>query len=103
MDSIRDVKRSGRRARGRNERIKYLEGQNLTRDQAIKTRFDDCTGSYAAAARNCGIKTCSLFTVGVGPLFVWDTVFVTGLPSSSRPVFLLHKLPMWYLSEITSI
>lgn len=60
MARLQIVKKHGRRAKGRTERIKYLEGQHLTRDQAIKAHCYDCTGWYADGARSCGSETCSL-------------------------------------------
>ena len=61
MDNIQNIKRFGRRAKGRNERIKYLEGQPLTRQQAIRAHCFDCTGGYTDGARDCERKTCSMY------------------------------------------
>lgn len=61
MDNINDVRKFGKKARGKTERVTCLEGKSLTRDQAIRAHCYDCTGSYADGAQSCGIKTCSLY------------------------------------------
>lgn len=61
MDTIKNVKLLGKKAKGRQERIRHLEGKPLTRHEAIKAHCFDCTGGYTDGARDCGIKTCSLY------------------------------------------
>lgn len=61
MDSLKTIKQVGRKAKGRTERIQYLEGKAITRHQAIKAHCYDCTGGYTDGARDCGSKTCSLY------------------------------------------
>ncbi len=61
MDSVKDVKQFGKRAKGRTERIKHLQGKKLTRQQAIFAHCFDCTGGYADGNRDCEINTCSLY------------------------------------------
>jgi hypothetical protein len=61
MDNVKDILNIGKRAKGRSERIGYLEGKRLTRQQAILAHCYDCTGGYDGGPRDCGIDTCSLY------------------------------------------
>ena len=61
MDSIKDVQRFGIRAKGRTERIKFLEGKSLTRAEAMLANCYECTGGYADGARDCKIENCSMY------------------------------------------
>jgi hypothetical protein len=60
MDSIKDIQDFGIRARGRAERIKFLEGKPLTRAEAILAHCYQCTGGYDDGAQDCEIESCSL-------------------------------------------
>lgn len=61
METIKDIKAIGHKAKGRKERISYLEGKSLTRSEAIKAHCYDCMGGYTDGAKDCGVKTCSLY------------------------------------------
>ena len=61
MDSIKDIQDFGIRAKGRAERIKFLEGKQLTRAEAILAHCYSCMGNYDGGARDCEIETCSLY------------------------------------------
>jgi hypothetical protein len=61
MDSVQDIKKFGKKAQGRSERIKFIEGKPLTRGQAILAQCYECTGGYVDGARDCQIRTCSLY------------------------------------------
>lgn len=51
----------GIKARGKNELIKHLSGERLTRNQAILARCYDCTGRYADGKYSCDIPDCPLY------------------------------------------
>ena len=61
MDSIDEIEVFGIRAKGKAERIRYLEGETLTRAEAMLAFCYDCTGGYADGARDCEIPACSLY------------------------------------------
>jgi hypothetical protein len=61
MDTIKDVKQIGLKAAGRSERIRFLKGGRLTRDQAIRAQCYDCMGGYSDGPGDCEIETCSLY------------------------------------------
>lgn len=61
MDSVKDIQRFGIRAKGQRERIRYLEGKPLTRAEAMLAQCYECTGGYSDGARDCEIKTCSMY------------------------------------------
>lgn len=51
--------KSGKMRAGKNQLIKYLKGDRLTRGQAIKAKCYDCNGMGDSG--ECDIDTCSLF------------------------------------------
>ena len=51
--------KSGPRRQGRKELIKYLEGEDITRQQAIKAKCFNCDGMGETAS--CEIDSCPLF------------------------------------------
>lgn len=61
MDTLKAVKEFGIRAKGQAERIKCLQGEPLTRGDAMLAHCYDCTGGYADGAMDCDIKTCSMY------------------------------------------
>lgn len=61
MDSVKDIENFGIRAKGQRERIHYLEGESLTRGEAMLAHCYDCTGGYDDGARDCEIANCSLY------------------------------------------
>ena len=54
-----DGARSGKCRSGRSELIKYLEGNRITRSQAIKAKCFDCNGM--GEQDECDIEECSLY------------------------------------------
>lgn len=58
MNTVSEVERFGARAAGRAERIKFLQGETLTRGQAIRAMCYDCLGGQGY---DCEIPTCSLY------------------------------------------
>lgn len=52
--------KKGTRSRGQKELLRYLAGERLTRDQAIKAHCYDCSGFYLDGRINCGIENCPL-------------------------------------------
>ena len=61
MNSIKDIQDFGIRAKGRAERIKFLEGKPTTRAEAILGHCYSCTGGYDDGAQDCEIENCSLY------------------------------------------
>ena len=61
MDSIKDIRKLGKRAQGRGELIRHLKGERLTRNQAIKAKCYDCMGGFNDGIYSCEIPECSLF------------------------------------------
>lgn len=61
MDQIDGVVKLGKKAKGRAERIKALEGKKLTRHEAIMANCYDCMGGYCDGVTDCEIETCSLY------------------------------------------
>lgn len=61
MDSIKDIENFGIRAKGQAERIKFLQGGNVTRAEAMLAHCYDCCGGYVDGAKSCEIETCSMY------------------------------------------
>lgn len=41
--------------------LKYLQGGELTRDQAIRAKCADCCGYYVDGRMDCEVPTCPLY------------------------------------------
>ena len=50
-----------KKAKGRSELIKHLEGKRLTMQQAVFAKCYDCMGGYTDGKYSCGIPSCSLY------------------------------------------
>ena len=55
------IKRNGKRAKGKQELIKYLEGGKLTYKQAVLAKCYECTGYCIDGRIDCGISDCPLY------------------------------------------
>jgi hypothetical protein len=51
----------GIKAKGRNELIKHLNGQRLTRKQAAYAKCYDCMCGYIDGKNDCRIPDCPLY------------------------------------------
>lgn len=58
---IEMVKINGKRAKGKAEFIRYLEGGKLTLKQAALAKCYDCMGYYIDGLQDCGVRSCSLY------------------------------------------
>lgn len=59
-DMIKYVEENGAHARGRNEYLKFLRGENLSLKQAVLAHCYDCT-NMEAGRQSCDIDDCTLF------------------------------------------
>lgn len=57
----KEVKKYGRRTKGRKELLKHLENKRITRQQAIEAKCYECMGFYADGIIDCGISNCPLY------------------------------------------
>lgn len=58
---IQVIEKDGMSARGKSEMVKYLNGKELTRGQAIKAKCYDCSGYYGDGKIDCKVTTCPLY------------------------------------------
>lgn len=61
MNSVEEIKKMGRRAKGRAERISYVKGKRITRNEAIRAYCYDCQVGYADGIFDCKNHSCSLY------------------------------------------
>ena len=61
QDKIRELQKDGIKAQGKTERIAFLSGKRLTRNQAIKADCYECMGWYADGKEDCQNPDCSLY------------------------------------------
>jgi len=61
MSDIDGVVKFGKKAKGRAERIKVLQGKKVTRGEAIWANCYDCMGGYCDVVRDCERESCSLY------------------------------------------
>ena len=58
---MEQIERDGGTNRGRNELLKYLNGESLTARQSCVAKCYDCMGYGAAGRVDCKIDTCVLY------------------------------------------
>lgn len=58
---IKDIIEYGKRAKGRSELLLHLQGNKITRDQAIKAACYQCTNYYVDGISNCEMDYCPLY------------------------------------------
>ena len=61
MNAITEIMEFSKKAQGRKEIIKHLEGERLYRSEAIKAKCFDCMGNYFDGIVSCEIPACPLF------------------------------------------
>lgn len=64
MDSLNrkdSIKKYGISASGRREFLKYLEGDRITKRQAILAKCYDCMAFYASGRSDCNLSDCPLY------------------------------------------
>ena len=60
-ENIDLIKQHGKRAKGKKELIKYLEGGKLTYKQAVQAKCFECMGYCIDGRIDCGISDCPLY------------------------------------------
>jgi len=60
-ERIEWIKQHGKRAKGKKELIKYLEGGKLTYKQAVQAKCCECMGSFIDGLADCEIPDCPLY------------------------------------------
>jgi len=60
-DKIKAIKKYGRKAKGRASLLKYLQGEKISKNEAILAKCYDCMGYYADGIGDCGVKDCPLY------------------------------------------
>jgi len=58
--TISEIAQHGKKARGKKELIRHLEGGKLTIRQAVLARCYDCTGFFADGKVDCKMPICPL-------------------------------------------
>ena len=58
---LEDVEEYGLTARGKRELLKYLQGDRLTRKEAMLAKCFECMGGYADGKVDCQVESCSLY------------------------------------------
>ena len=61
MISTDYIKKHGKRAKGRSELIKHLQGKKLTQQEAIWAYCYECMGYYEDGIHDCEMKDCPLY------------------------------------------
>ncbi len=59
-ETVSDIRRHGKTAKGKKELIKHLEGRRLTLRQATLAKCFDCTGYFADGKNDCSMPHCPL-------------------------------------------
>jgi hypothetical protein len=59
-ERIKNLRKYGKTARGKNELLKHLSGERLTLKQAVNAHCCDCMGFYADGKVDCNMPHCSL-------------------------------------------
>ncbi len=57
-----DIEKYGVTARGKQELLKYLNGEQLTRKEAMLSKCFECMGGYADGRVDCGVESCPLYS-----------------------------------------
>ena len=61
IDLKTNIEKVGMKAKGRAEMFKHLNGERLSRGQALKAVCYDCMGWFSDGKMDCGIPTCAAF------------------------------------------
>jgi hypothetical protein len=60
IERIKNIRKYGKTARGKNELLKHLEGGRLTLKQAVNAYCYGCGGYFADGKQDCNMSKCSL-------------------------------------------
>ena len=58
---IREVVKDGKHVQGKNEYLKFLKGEQITRREAMLAKCYECTCYYDGTERDCLIPDCPLY------------------------------------------
>ena len=61
VETKKSVVENGKRIKGQTFLVRHLDGETLTRNQAIMAKCYDCMGFYTDGPQDCGITTCPLY------------------------------------------
>jgi len=61
QERIYAIKKTGKKARGRQELMLHLEGKPLTKLAAIKAKCYECMGFYIDGTVSCSLPHCPLY------------------------------------------
>ncbi len=56
-----DTNKHWKKAKGRSELLRHLQGGKITRAEAIFAKCYDCMGNYADGLMDCEIDYCALY------------------------------------------
>lgn len=59
-EKIKNIRRTGKTAKGQRELLKHLSGGRLTLKQAVLAKCYDCAGHYADGKVDCHLSDCPL-------------------------------------------
>jgi len=59
---IKDIDNYGLLAQGKNELLKFLGGDSITRKEAMLAKCYECMNGYIDGKNDCCIKTCPLYS-----------------------------------------
>jgi hypothetical protein len=58
---IDDIQKYGKTAKGKSELIRHLQGERLSRKEAIYAHCFECVGFFSDGRRDCMMPQCSLY------------------------------------------
>lgn len=58
---IEEIQRCGKTVKGKTEFIHHLEGEQLSRKQAIAAHCYECMGYFSDGRQDCRMQQCSLY------------------------------------------
>jgi len=61
IEKIKSIERDGKSGAGKTHLLKYLNGEKLTRGQALKAHCYDCMGYYGDGRIDCEDPACPLY------------------------------------------
>ena len=61
MNRLEEVKKYGKKAKGKLPLIRHLEGKRITRKDAIDAKCYECNGYCADGVEECNIRDCPLW------------------------------------------
>jgi hypothetical protein len=58
---INEIEKNGGFGKGRVDLLSHLNGNRITRNEAIKAKCYDCSGYYGDGRGDCGVTSCPLY------------------------------------------